>query len=74
MIKIRSNIVVRNCLDRSFLINIENNKIIYLSSEAMKFLQQEIELGLMIKHDDENNPGFYNMVGELVKEGFLKEE
>ena len=40
----------------------------------MKFLQQEIELGLMIKHDDENNPGFYNMVGELVKEGILKEE
>lgn len=70
MITWNSDIAIRFCLNRAFLINIHTNEILNASKPAILYLQDQMKTGLdekIIKTKD-----FETMIKTLIDKGYLE--
>lgn len=72
MYKFASNIVIRFCLNKAFLINIHTNMVIMLSYNAMNYLIDEIKKGLSEETLSKKEKEFSKFVYDLTKKGVLE--
>lgn len=72
MYQLNSDNVIRYCLDKAFFINIHTNKVISISADAMKYLLNELEKGLIANDLLTDKNGFEKLVLFLTESGILE--
>lgn len=72
MYKFCDNVIVRNCDELSFLVNISDNSLFVIKTNTLKFLQIKLEEGLIIDKRSNLESDFIKFIKELEKKNILE--
>lgn len=63
---------IKTCVDKSFFVNIKNNSIVKVSTDALKYLQQRLSDGLTADDLAADKSAFGNFVVALKQRNILE--